>query len=186
MKSYFPLAVTEIPATGSGSASDIIETGVAAQNLKTLIRTSEAVGLYDKLRGEGPFTVFAPSDAAFEKLPGGTLEAFLADQNRLVAVPNYHMVPERLTAADLLQRRESKTVHGNTLSIDQLEVKIAISKHRMASSILFTTYWCRYPDSDPASSVQKGPETKRNYFRMSPTPLHKQPVNQNLTLNKGY
>ena len=113
-------------ATGAaGSGPDIIETAAAAQNFKTLIRAAEAAGLYDVLRGDGPFTVFAPSDAAFENLPDGTLEALLADREKLTAVLTYHVVPERLTAADLIQRREFTTVQGQKLSLDRLSVASA-------------------------------------------------------------
>ena len=119
------------PANDSGrmgsdtSGPDIIETAAAAQNFKTLIRAAEAAGLYDVLRGEGPFTVFAPSDAAFGNLPDGTLEALLADREKLVAVLSFHVVPERLTAADLLQQREFTTVQGQRLSLDKLSVASA-------------------------------------------------------------
>ena len=113
-------------ATGAaGSGPDIIETAAAAQNFKTLIRAAEAAGLYDVLRGDGPFTVFAPSDAAFENLPEGTLEALLADREKLTAVLTYHVVPERLTAADLVQQREFTTVQGQKLSLDKLSVASA-------------------------------------------------------------
>jgi uncharacterized surface protein with fasciclin (FAS1) repeats len=77
------------------------------------------------LRGDGPFTVFAPSDAAFDNLPDGTLEALLADREKLVAVLSFHVVPERLTAADLLQQREFTTVQGQRLSLDKLSVASA-------------------------------------------------------------
>ena len=107
------------------SGPDIIETAAAAQNFKTLIRAAEAAGLYDVLRGDGPFTVFAPSDAAFDNLPDGTLEALLADREKLVAVLSFHVVPERLTAADLLQQREFTTVQGQRLSLDKLSVASA-------------------------------------------------------------
>ncbi len=104
---------------------DIVDTASAAENFTTLLRAAEAAGMADTLRGPGPFTVFAPSDAAFAKLPEGTLEALLANKDQLVAVLGYHVVPERLTAADLLQRREFKTVQGTTLTLDELDVAVA-------------------------------------------------------------
>jgi uncharacterized surface protein with fasciclin (FAS1) repeats len=112
-------------ASAADSGPDIIETAAAAQNFRTLIRAAEAAGLYDTLRGDGPFTVFAPSDAAFAKLPEGTLGQLLADKDKLAAVLGYHVVPERLTAADLLQRREFTTVQGQTLSLESLTVATA-------------------------------------------------------------
>ncbi len=98
------------------------ETATAAGNFNTLIKAVVAADLYDTLRGEGSFTLFAPTDAAFAKLPDGTLDGLLADKDRLVAVLSYHVVPGRLTAADLLQQREFKTVQGQTLSIGALDV----------------------------------------------------------------
>jgi uncharacterized surface protein with fasciclin (FAS1) repeats len=66
--------------------------------------------------------VFAPTDAAFDKLPAGTLDGLLADKEKLAAVLSYHVVPGRVTAADILQQRELKTVQGQTVSIDSLSV----------------------------------------------------------------
>jgi uncharacterized surface protein with fasciclin (FAS1) repeats len=109
----------------SASGMDIIETAASAQDFSTLIRAAKAADLYDVLRGDGPFTVFAPSDAAFANLPEGTLDALIADKEKLVAVLTYHVVPERLTAADLLQRREFTTVQGQKLTIDKLNVATA-------------------------------------------------------------
>ena len=126
-KTEQPAAAASSGHTASSDASglDIIETAAAAQNFSTLIRAAEAAGLYDVLRGDGPFTVFAPSDAAFENLPAGTVEALLADREKLTAVLTYHVVPERLTAADLVQQREFTTVQGQTLSLDKLSVALA-------------------------------------------------------------
>jgi len=84
-----------------------------------------AADLYDTLRREDPFTVFAPTDGAFAKLPEGMLDGLLTDKDALVSVLSYHVVPGRLTAADLLQEREVKTVQGQTLSIDALSVVTA-------------------------------------------------------------
>ena len=102
--------------------ADMIATATAAGNFNTLIKAVVAAELYDTLRADGPFTLFAPTDDAFAKLPDGMLDGLLTDKDTLVAVLGYHLVPGRLTAADLLQQREFKTVQGQTLSIDQLGV----------------------------------------------------------------
>lgn len=102
--------------------SDILDTAAAAHNFATLIRAAEAAGLTDTLREQGPLTVFAPSDAAFAKLPQATLDELLADRAWLVDFLSYHVVPGRLTAADLLQQRSFKTLQGSTLSVEQLSV----------------------------------------------------------------
>lgn len=117
----------ETPTSSSTAAPqahepDIIEAATAAGNFNTLIKAVVAADLYDTLRGEGPFTLFAPTDAAFAELPDGMLGELLADKDMLVAVLSYHVVPARLTAADLLQQREVKTVQGQTLSISALNV----------------------------------------------------------------
>jgi len=109
-------------AAPRGHEPDIIETAMAAGDFNTLIKAVVAADLYDTLRGEGPFTLFAPTDAAFAKLPEGTLDELLADKDKLVEVLSYHLVPGRLTAAELLQQREFKTVQGQTLSIADLNV----------------------------------------------------------------
>ena len=109
-------------APPSAQEPDIIETATAAGDFNTLIKAVVAADLYDTLRGEGPFTLFAPTDAAFAELPDGMLDELLADKDMLVAVLSYHVVLGRLTAADLLQQREFKTVQGQTLSISALKV----------------------------------------------------------------
>lgn len=113
------------PSVSGSPGLDVIETAAAAEEFSILIRAVRAAGLDDVLRGEGPFTVFAPRDAAFAKLPEGTLDALIADKDKLVEVLSYHVVPERLTAADLLQRREFTTVKGDKLSLDKLNVASA-------------------------------------------------------------
>ena len=112
---------TTAPAHGA----DIVATATAAGNFDTLIKAVVAADLYDTLRADGPFTLFAPTDAAFAKLPDGMLEGLLTDKETLVAVLGYHLVPGRLTAADLVQQREFETVQGQPLSIDELSVVTA-------------------------------------------------------------
>ena len=78
----------------------------------------QAAGLVDTLKGEGPFTVFAPTDEAFAKLPPGTLEKLLADKDRLTAVLTYHVVPGKVMASDVAGMRSARTVQGQTIEID--------------------------------------------------------------------
>ena len=117
------LAVATIVAS-SGMASaqqpqaDIVDTAVAAGSFTTLAAALQAAGLVDTLKGDGPFTVFAPTDAAFAKLPAGTLEALLADPARLQAVLTYHVVPGRVTAADVATLSSATTVQGAPIAID--------------------------------------------------------------------
>ena len=99
-------------------ASDIVDTAVAAGDFKTLATALQAAGLVDTLKGPGPFTVFAPTDAAFAKLPAGTLDALLKDKAKLTRILTYHVVAGKVLAADVVKLSEAKTVEGGVLRID--------------------------------------------------------------------
>jgi uncharacterized surface protein with fasciclin (FAS1) repeats len=97
---------------------DIVDTAVAAGSFNTLVTAVKAAGLVDTLKGPGPFTVFAPTDEAFAKLPAGTLDALLKDKEKLKAVLTYHVVSGKVMAADVVKLSSAKTVQGGTLAID--------------------------------------------------------------------
>ena len=97
---------------------DIVQTATEAGSFKTLLAAVKAAGLVETLQGEGPFTVFAPTDEAFAKLPPGTLEALLADQAKLTKVLTYHVVPGTVMAADVVTMSSVKTVQGQSVTID--------------------------------------------------------------------
>ena len=94
-----------------------METAVGAGSFKTLVAAVTAAGLGGTLSGPGPFTVFAPSDDAFAKLPAGTVEALLADLPKLKAILTYHVVPGKLLAADVAKSTALKTVQGQSLAV---------------------------------------------------------------------
>jgi len=98
-------------------SKDIVDTTVAAGSFNTLAKALQAAGLVETLKGEGPFTVFAPTDEAFAKLPAGTMDALLADIPKLRAILTYHVVPGRVMAADVTKLDSAKTVNGETLTI---------------------------------------------------------------------
>jgi uncharacterized surface protein with fasciclin (FAS1) repeats len=100
----------------SASAADIVDTAVSAGQFKTLVKAVQAAGLADTLKGDGPFTVFAPTDAAFAKLPAGTVEALLNDKQKLTQVLTYHVVPGKVTAAQV-KAGDVKTVQGQSLRV---------------------------------------------------------------------
>jgi uncharacterized surface protein with fasciclin (FAS1) repeats len=106
-------------AAANEGKSDIVETAVAAGNFKTLAAALQAAGLVDTLEGTGPFTVFAPTDAAFAKLPAGTVDDLLKPENKekLVAILTYHVVPGRVMAKDVVKLHEAKTVNGKDVKI---------------------------------------------------------------------
>lgn len=110
---------------------DIVDTAVKAGSFKTLAAALKAAGLVDTLKGKGPFTVFAPTDEAFAKLPEGTVESLLKPENKekLVAILTYHVVPGKVMATDVVKLKSAKTVQGKSVSIDAKDgVKINDSK----------------------------------------------------------
>jgi uncharacterized surface protein with fasciclin (FAS1) repeats len=98
-------------------SKDIVDTAISAGSFNTLVAAVEAAGLVETLKSDGPFTVFAPTDAAFAKLPAGTLEALLADKEKLTAILTYHVVPGKVMAADVVNLKTAKTANGKPLSI---------------------------------------------------------------------
>jgi uncharacterized surface protein with fasciclin (FAS1) repeats len=98
---------------------DIVDTAVAAGSFKTLAAALKAAGLVDTLKGKGPFTVFAPTDEAFAKLPAGTLESLLKPENKqkLTEILTYHVVPGSVMAADVVKLQSAKTVNGKSVTI---------------------------------------------------------------------
>ena len=101
-------------------ADDLIDSATADGSLKTLVTALQAAGLTDTLKGAGPFTVFAPNDAAFAKLPKAELDALLKDKAALTKLLNYHLVAAKITAADV-QAGKVKTVEGHDLKLDVTE-----------------------------------------------------------------
>ena len=98
--------------------ADIVDTAVAAGSFKTLVTAVKAAGLVDTLKSKGPFTVFAPTDEAFAKLPKGTVEGLLKDIPKLKAVLTYHVVSGKVMAADVVKLKTAKTVQGQEVKID--------------------------------------------------------------------
>jgi uncharacterized surface protein with fasciclin (FAS1) repeats len=96
----------------------IVETAVNAGNFKTLVAAVQAAGLVDTLNGEGPFTVFAPTDEAFAKLPAGTVEGLISNPEELKKILTYHVVSGKVMASDVMGLTSATTVEGGELSID--------------------------------------------------------------------
>ena len=116
LSSLAALARFPLPA-GAQAQRDIVDTAVAAGQFGTLARALEAAGLVEALKGAGPFTVFAPTDAAFAKVPAATLNALLADPARLRAVLAYHVSAGRVAAADVTRLTAAPTVQGEQIRI---------------------------------------------------------------------
>jgi uncharacterized surface protein with fasciclin (FAS1) repeats len=108
---------------------DIVDTAVGAGQFKTLAAALQAAGLVDTLKGPGPFTVFAPTDAAFAKLPAGTLESLLKPENKakLTAILTYHVVPGAVKAEQVTKLDEAKTVNGAMVKVSTDHGKVMIN-----------------------------------------------------------
>ncbi|KQI69844.1 Nex18 symbiotically induced protein [Loktanella sp. 3ANDIMAR09] len=104
-------------AAAHAAEKDIVDTAVEAGNFTTLVAAVEAAGLVETLKGEGPFTVFAPTDEAFAALPEGTVEGLLADPEALAAVLTYHVVPGAVMSTDLTDGMNAATVNGADVTI---------------------------------------------------------------------
>jgi uncharacterized surface protein with fasciclin (FAS1) repeats len=102
----------------AAAEKDIVDTAVAAGNFKTLVSAVEAAGLVDTLKGPGPFTVFAPTDDAFAKVPKDQLEALLANKTQLTAVLTYHVVAGKVMSTDLTNGMMAKTIQGGNITFD--------------------------------------------------------------------
>lgn len=96
----------------------IVEIAAGASQFKTLVKAVTAAGLVDTLQGSGPFTVFAPTDEAFAKLPAGTVEGLLKDLPKLKSILTYHVVPGKVLAKDVAGLKSAKTVQGGDLRVD--------------------------------------------------------------------
>ena len=112
----FVIASAIALASVASQAKDIVETAIAAGNFKTLVTAVQAAGLVDTLKGKGPFTVFAPTDEAFAKIPKADLDALLKDKAKLTAVLTYHVVAGKVMAKDI-KPGKVKTVQGSELTL---------------------------------------------------------------------
>lgn len=113
------LATAASAFAGGAKKKDIVDTAVAAGSFQTLAAALEAAGLVETLKGDGPFTVFAPTDEAFAKLPPGTVESLLKPENKakLTAILTYHVVPGNVGSAEVVKMKSAKTVNGQSVKI---------------------------------------------------------------------
>jgi uncharacterized surface protein with fasciclin (FAS1) repeats len=114
--------------------ADIVATAVAAGSFKTLAAALEAAGLVETLQGPGPFTVFAPTDEAFAKLPEGTVEALLADKEKLTAILTYHVVAGKVKAKDVVNLSEATTVQGSPVKIKVVDGQVMINDAKVIAT----------------------------------------------------
>jgi len=121
---------------GGESKKDIVDTAVAAGNFNTLAAALQAAGLVDTLKSDGPFTVFAPTDEAFAKLPAGTLEELLKPENKakLTAILTYHVVPAKAMAKDVANMSSAKTVNGAEVKFTIVDGKVMVNNSTVTTA----------------------------------------------------
>ena len=131
-----PLTAVVAAQAGSGTTTkavtskvslDIVDTAVAAGSFKTLAAALQAAGLVETLKGKGPFTVFAPTDEAFAKIPKEQLEALLKDKAALTKILTYHVVAGKVTSAQVVKLKEAKTVQGGLVAISATKEGVTIN-----------------------------------------------------------
>lgn len=120
---------------------DIVDTAIAASDFSTLVAAVKAAGLVETLKGEGPFTVFAPTDAAFAKLPKGTLKSLLepSNQEKLAGILTYHVVSGEVLASDVVKLTQLKTVQGSKAKVTAKDGKVMID----TATIIKTDIICK-------------------------------------------
>lgn len=135
----FLLVASAFAGNHGKNKADIVDTAVAAGDFTTLAAALQAGGLIDTLKSDGPFTVFAPTDAAFAKLPAGTVESLLLPENKdqLVAILTYHVVAGKVSAADVVTLTSAETVNGASVNIRVEDGTVFIND----SQVIATDVW---------------------------------------------
>ena len=146
MKSFRNIAlaamVAVLPTFASAQGAptkDIVETAVAAGSFKTLATALTAAGLIETLKSKGPFTVFAPTDEAFAKIPPAALEALLKDKAALTKVLTYHVVAGKVMAKDVVKLSTAKTVEGADVAIMVMDGKVMVNKAHVVKTDIETS-----------------------------------------------
>lgn len=146
---FAKLAVAAVAAMGlvvgstaaRSTEQNIVDTAISAGQFNTLVTALKAAGLVDTLKGPGPFTVFAPTDAAFAKLPAGTVEKLLKPENKaqLTAILTYHVVPGTVMAADVVKLKEAKTVNGKMIAVKVNGSAVMINDAKVSATDIAAT-----------------------------------------------
>jgi uncharacterized surface protein with fasciclin (FAS1) repeats len=138
MKRILSLVAVLALAAFSAPAADIVDTAVSAGSFNTLVTAVKAAGLVDTLKGKGPFTVFAPTDEAFAKLPAGTVESLLQNPEKLKQVLLYHVVAGKVMAKDVVNLTEAKTVQGSSAKVKVMGGKVMIDNANVVKTDITT------------------------------------------------
>src|SRR5688500_15245852 len=135
------LSRPQAASAGETAKKDVVDTAVAAGKFNTLAAALKAAGLVDTLKGAGPFTVFAPTDEAFAKLPAGTVDELLKPESKakLTAILTYHVVPGKAMAADVSGMSSAKTVNGKSLTLKVTDGKVMIDNAAVTTADIEAT-----------------------------------------------
>ncbi len=133
------ITVLSVGATDHHEKKDIVDTAVAAGSFKTLAAALQAAGLVETLKGKGPFTVFAPTDEAFAKLPAGTVEALLKDKEKLTQILLYHVVAGNVMAKDVVKLKSAKTIQGSSVKINVNGGKVMVDNANVIKTDIATS-----------------------------------------------
>jgi uncharacterized surface protein with fasciclin (FAS1) repeats len=133
--------VSAVPAVAGAAKTDIVDTAVAAGTFNTLATALQAAGLADTLKTQGPFTVFAPTDEAFSKLPAGTVESLLKPENKekLKAILLYHVVAGDVSAAQVMKMSSAKTVEGQDVKITVTDGAVMVNNANVIKADVLAT-----------------------------------------------
>jgi uncharacterized surface protein with fasciclin (FAS1) repeats len=134
-------AVVAFAAPAHSGHKDIVDTAISAGSFKTLVAAVQAAGLVETLKGPGPFTVFAPTDEAFAKLPAGTVESLLKPENKskLVGILTYHVVPGSVKAADVVKLTSAATVNGKSVKITAGSGGVMVDNAKVITADIMTS-----------------------------------------------
>lgn len=137
----FAVAPVAAQQTYEKPSKDIVDTAVAAGSFQTLVAAVQAAGLVETLKGDGPFTVFAPTDEAFAALPEGTVETLLKPENRdkLVSILTYHVVGGSVTSSDVVKLDSAETVQGQSVTIEVKDGNVMIDNAKVVSADIMTS-----------------------------------------------
>jgi len=133
------ISMTAMSVVANPDKKDIVDTAVGAGSFNTLVTAVKAAGLVETLKSAGPFTVFAPTDEAFAKVPKATLDALLADKEALKKVLLYHVVAGNVTAKDVVGLKEAKTVQGSSAKVTVKGGKVMIDNANVVKTDILCT-----------------------------------------------
>jgi len=135
------MTVVLVHSSSAMDQKDIVDTAIAAGSFKTLVTAVKAADLVETLKGKGPFTVFAPTDEAFAKLPAGTLESLLKPENKskLQGILTYHVVSGKVMASDVVKMNSAKTVNGQSLTIKVKKGAVMVDNAKVTKTDIMCT-----------------------------------------------